>query len=232
MGGGAVEKGPASRQEPNFGQMVREAVLLVVSAFAVTAVTLSAADGAGAIDTCPYLPQFKALERNIAGMPPAAGLAAIAHYEADPENENPAACESFALDDLMSEREKKLVALVDGKTKLHAQSAFHCDALLEGTTKCNGVFEDGTAHPLSGGIRPRHLKEAATLRLESALPDAQLDGVYLAPIGDLLDGKPATRLDAAAGEITLAPPHGLTALMVIFRAPPPWSYRKLVWYFQ
>jgi hypothetical protein len=212
--------------------MVRDVVLPVASAFALTAVALSAADAARAIDTCPYLPQFKALELNIAGTPPAAGLAAIARYEADPENENPAACESFALDELMSDREKELVALVRGETKLRAQSAFHCDALLQGTMKCNGVFEDGTAHPLSGGIRPRHLKEAATLRIESALPDAQLDGVYLAPIGDLLDGKPATRLDATAGAITLAPPHGLTALMVIFRAPPPWSYRKLVWYFQ
>ena len=56
--------------------------------------------------------------------------------------------------------------------------------------------------------------------------------MYLAPIGDLLDGNPATRLDATAGEITLTPAHGLTALIAIFLAPAPWSYRKLVWYFQ
>jgi hypothetical protein len=199
---------------------------------ALATVTSSAARAADKADACPYLPQFKALESKIAGMPPAAGLAAIARYEADQNNENPEACESFALDQLMSAREKKLVFLAHGKTRLHAQSAFHCDALLDGTTKCNGVFEDGTAHPLSVGVRPRRLREAATLRIESALPDAQLDGVYLAPIGDLLDGKPAARLDATAGEITLTPPHQLTALIAIFRAPAPWSYRKLVWYFQ
>jgi hypothetical protein len=199
---------------------------------AAAAVSPAIAGDAGKAGACPYLPQFKALERKIARKPPEAGLAEIARYQADANNENPDACESFALDKLMSEREKKLVFLAHGKTRLYAQSAFHCDALYEGTTQCNGVFEDGTAHPLSGGIRPRHLEGTARLRIESALPDAQLDGVYLVPIGDLLDGKPATRLDAPAGEITLAPPQGLTALVAIFRAPAPWRYRKLVWYFE
>jgi hypothetical protein len=199
---------------------------------ALATIAPAAARAAGKADTCPYLPQFKELERSIAGMAPAAGLTALARYEADPHNENPEACEAFALDRFMSEREKKLVFLAHGRTRLYAQSAFHCDAILEGTTKCNGVFEDGTAQPLSGGIRPRRLKEAVRLRLESALPDARLDGIYLAPIGGLLDGKPATRIDATAGEITLEPPQGLTTLIAIFRAPPPWSYRKLVWYFE
>jgi hypothetical protein len=60
----------------------------------------------------------------------------------------------------MSEREKKLVFLAHGKTKLHAQSSFHCDALLEGTTKCSGVFEDG----VDNGKRSR-LRESEMPRL-------------------------------------------------------------------
>jgi hypothetical protein len=201
-------------------------------ALALALLVSAAAHAAGAADTCPYLPQFRKLKKEIAGMTAAPALAALSRYEADPENDNPEACEVMALHELMSKRETKLVFLAGGKTKLCAQSACRCDALLEGTEKCNGIFEDGTAHPRSGGIRPRHLEDTANLRIESALPGARLDSVYLAPIGDLIDGKPATKLDATAGEITLAPPHGLTALMVIFRAPPPWSYRKLVWYFE
>jgi hypothetical protein len=211
---------------------MRGSALSLALALALATIAPAAARAAGKADSCPYLPQFKELEKKLHGMAPAAALRALARYEADPNNENPEACESFALDKLMSEREMKLVFLARGKTRLHAQSVFHCDDLIEGTTKCNGVFEDGTAHPLSGGIRPRRIEDTVKLRIRSALPDARLDGVYLAPVAGLLDGKAATRIDATAGEITLASPPSLTAVIAIFRAPAPWRYRKLVWYFE
>jgi len=207
------------------------AVALALALATIAPASAHAAGKAGTV-ACPYLPQFKELKRNIEGMPPAAALTALHRYEADPNNDNPEACEAFALDRLMSERERKLVFLASGKTKFFAQAAFRCDAILQGTTKCNGVFEDGTAHPLSGGSRPRRLKDTLKLRIESALPDAQLAGVYLATISGLLDGEPATQIDSTAGEITLKPPASLIAVIAIFRAPPPWSYRKLVWYFE
>jgi hypothetical protein len=214
------------------GDVMRRISLAFALAIALATIAPAAARDAHKGDTCPYLPQFKELEKKLQGMAPAAALGALARYEADPNNENPAACEGFALDRLMSKREMKLVFLARGKTRLHAQWASHCDTVTEATLKCDGVFADDTAHPRFAGIRPRRLERTVTLRVRSALPDARLDGVYLAPIADLLDGKAATRIDAAADEITLVPPTSPTAVIAIFHAPAPWRYRKLVWYFE
>ncbi len=147
------------------------------------------------------------------------------------DNQNPDACESAALDRLITQREIQLVALHDGPRLIHPQSAYRCENIDPQTIACPGSVADDTAHPMMAGLAPMRLTRALHATIESALADARLYGIYRAELSSLIDGGAAVRLDDGSGPLVFRPPRGVTALIAIFRGPPPWRYRKLVWYF-
>lgn len=178
---------------------------------------------------CPYLPEFKVLHRKLPAMKPARVLVALERYRAN--HENPAACEGIEIDRLMADQEIKLVYLTDGKTRLYAQAAYRCGELDEKTTRCDGSVADGTVFPHYVGIRPLNLTARQRMSINSEVPGIQLMGVYRASLPELIDGKTATRLEITGNTVDLGQMGKNAVLIVIFRAPAPWIYRKLVWYF-
>jgi hypothetical protein len=161
----------------------------------------------------------------------AASLTALNAYAADPANDNPNACEALELDSLITERERGLVALDFAGRKIAPGAVFHCNALQGPALVCNGITEDGTAHPLDAGTRAEPLGHAVTARLVSSLPGMVLQRLYLAATGGLLDGTSLQPLDADRSGFRLDPASKANVLIAIFKAPPPWRIRKFAWYF-
>ena len=69
------------------------------------------------------------------------------------------------------------------------------------------------------------------MSINSEVPGTQLMGVYRASLPELIDGKTATRLEITGNTVDLGQMGKNAVLIIIFRAPAPWIYRKLVWYF-
>lgn len=201
---------------------------IAVSAHAVASPPLESHDR-----TCHYLPQFKALYKKLPKMSPSNALDALHRYQSNPANDNADnVCEAMEVERLMTEREVKLVYLTDGSRSISAQSSMHCDALSDKTMKCNGISEDGTVFPLNGGIMPKALSIGRTMTvIRSDLPGSELVGAYSARLGELQDGKPVRAIPVDQGKLDLHSLQSGDVLMVIFKGPKPWAYRKFVWYF-
>lgn len=179
---------------------------------------------------CPYLPQYQRLQKQIAPLAPEAALSRLYTYSADPENENPAACEAIDIDRAMSEREIALVALSGGGRRLPPRSVFHCDVLDFRTSNCNGIVADGTGQPDTTRILPAGRPTFFSGRIESRLPQARLIGLYRTSLAAVQAGKPPTKI-TPGGSVSIRPKADGTVLIAIFTAPKPWHYRKVVWYF-
>lgn len=194
------------------------------------------AEDTSAGEGCSYRPSLVALRHRTRDMAPTAALAALNAYAADPANENPAACQSLALDAAIGEQEQALVTLrlADGRS-VPAHASYRCDVVDPRTTACRGAVEDGTAHPYSIGVfrdgaGPIELPKPITATIASAFPGAKLEAVYRLRVADLLDGGRATKLPTAA-PVALAPDKALMAVIAIFSTPHGPKYHKLVWYY-
>lgn len=182
--------------------------------------------------SCHYLPQFKAIYKKLPLMTPLNALDALKRYQRSPASERPdGMCEDQEVERLMTENEIKLVYLTDGTRKINAQTSMHCDKLDGKSLNCNGRYEDGTVFPFNVGIFPMHLSDGRSMTaVKSEIPGSELVGAYSAWLGELQDGKAALPLPIDHGKLDLRSFKG-DALMVIFRGPAPWAYRKFVWYF-
>lgn len=188
-------------------------------------------DGQGQARTeeagCPYLPQYRAVQHQVAALPPPAAVTRLYAYLADPANENPAGCDAMDIESDISAREIALVAVSGGGKSWPAQAAFHCAVLDPRTTRCNGLFEDGTAFPNYRRMLPPGATTPFSGRIDSRLPDAKLVGLYRTTMSAVRAGRAATRITPGP---SVAISKGMV-LFAIFSAPRPWKYRKIVWYF-
>lgn len=187
---------------------------------------------APAQESCPFLPQYRVLERKIASKPPVAALKSLNAYAQDPGNENPAACESIELDRQIGLRERMLSTLVStGAPCLHADAAFHCDAPDQNTTQCDGIVADGTAQPDAVRMRPSPAaRPAMFVQLRTRIPGARLIGVYRTSLGDIAAGRAVVRVDATHPISVRSRSQGVVVIALL-SAPGPYKVRKLVWYF-
>lgn len=188
-------------------------------------------DGQGQARTeeggCQYLPQYRAVQHQVAALPPAVAVTRLYAYLADPANENPAGCDATDIESNISTREIALVSVSGGGKSWPAQAAFHCAVLDRRTTRCNGLFEDGTALPNSKRILAPGTAKSFSGRVDSRLPDATLVGLYRTTLSAVRAGRAATPITASP---SVAIRKGMV-LIAIYSAPRPWRYRKIVWYF-
>jgi hypothetical protein len=191
----------------------------------------AAVRSAESVTSCPTVPQFQALVNRLNTMGPAASLSALDAYVANPANENPNACEALELDGLIAQRERSLVTLSIGGRKIAPGAVFNCNVLQGRTLACNGAVEDATAHPATSDMQFEPPQHPVAVTLMSTLPGMTLIRVYVSRTGDLLDGIPPAPLNARGSGFRLNPASNANILFAIFRAPPPWRFRKFVWYF-
>lgn len=203
-------------------------MLIAVSAHAL-AVPLDRHDR-----SCHYLPQFNALYKKLPTMTPLAALDALKRYQSNPANDRPDnVCEAQEVERLMTENEIKLVYLSNGLRKIFAQASEHCDKLDGKSMKCNGISEDGTVFPSQVGIFPMPLSDGRAMTIMKAeIPGSELVGAYSATLGELQNGKSVRPVPIDHGKLDLGTLQSGSVLMVFFRGPTPWAYRKFVWYFE
>ena len=205
-------------------KVLRIALVLVAATIGYPALA-----SAATTDDCPYRPNYVALRSRVATTPPAAGVTALYRYAADPENDNPAACEGIAIEQAIAGLELQLVRLVSGRRSLKPAASYRCTAFDARSTACNGLVGDDTALPDPQGGPVERASTPLRARVVSDLPDAKLIALYSAPVGKLQDGVVATRLPPGP-TLRLGKPASTIAVIAIFSAPQPWRYRKLVWY--
>lgn len=133
----------------------------------------------------------------------------------------------------MEARERKLIYLLDGNSRLTAQVVYRCSKVDLKTTYCTGFSADDSAHPFSAGIHPITAHLSADPSIVCLRKGFELVAVYKVTLGDLLDDKPADKLQMkfAKGTVFIPKPETQHALIAIFKSPGQWGFRKAIWYF-
>jgi hypothetical protein len=197
---------------------------------AVTSLFISACAVAGS--DCPYLPEFKSLQKQLENLPALDAVVALQKFVL--EHENPEGCEYAEIDSLLQEREVTLIRLAIGGGEKPAQVVYRCDEFDPTTAQCRSPMEDGTARPLSAGVVPMTSPPAGSAyRITSAIPASELVGIYQVTLSDALNGKPAVRIGKeSTGKWNRPRRNTSVALMAVYKTQGPWAYRKAVWYFR
>jgi hypothetical protein len=150
-------------------------------------------------------------------MAPLDAVKALEHYQAT--HENPAACESLELERLLEARERKLIYLLDGNSRLTAQVVYRCSKVDLKTTYCTGFSADDSAHPFSAGIHPITAHLSADPSIVCLRKGFELVAVY------------KLQMKFANGTVFIPKPETQHALIAIFKSPGQWGFRKAIWYF-
>ena len=182
---------------------------------------------------CPFLPQFAALSSKIESMPPNDALLALNAYSTNPRNENPAGCESEAVYRLAEERERLLVYLSGAGGQFKADQIYRCDDIGEPKKSCEGPVLDLTALPSAGRTAAKKTAPPGTglLTLQAGIDGLEFVGAFEAAPSALQNGGTPAAVPVAGTRIdgSLIPTGH--ALLIIFKSPLQWKYRKFVWYF-
>jgi hypothetical protein len=179
---------------------------------------------------CPYLKEFKNAVSVSARLPAGKAASVLEAYAG--MHENPEACESVEIDRRLGLIEPQLFALSYGDKHLAAQFVSRCNEFDSATAQCRSPMEDGTAHPVELGIKPRAQRPSGTVRIMTARSGAStLRAVYVVKLSDAIEGRAATRIQHQGDEWRLPPDLKNFALIAVFKTDGVWRYRKAVWYF-
>lgn len=180
-------------------------------------------------DTCNYLPKFKVLRKQLDTLPPATAIAKLQEYLR--QSDNPDSCEFSEADDLITERERKLIKLqMDGK-ELTPQLVSRCNQFNKKTARCLSPMADDTVFYLDYALNVKAFAmptSGTRYQIVSALASANLTALY--QIDLYSEGKGIRRLDSASANRWHAT-NQTSALIGIFKTRDMWRYRKVVWYF-
>lgn len=185
---------------------------------------------AAAAGNCPFLPDYEQLRQQLPGMPPAQAAAALEQYSRT--HENPEACEAIEIEQQLGSVERSLFTMGIAEHRVAAHAVYRCHRVEPRTARCEGMVEDGTAHPLSQGRPPAlPLESSATVDFKTDRPGATLHRVYMVTLADALDGKAARRLVMRRGKVQILSGTRSVAIIAIFRTSnSPWRFRKAVWW--
>jgi hypothetical protein len=113
-----------------------------------------------------------------------------------------------------------------------AHAVYRCHRIDPRTARCEGLVEDGTAHPLSQGRPPAvPLEAGAAVGFKTGRSGATLHRVYMVALADALDGKAAQRLTVRRGKVHIPSDTRNVAIIAVFRTSgSPWRFRKAVWW--
>lgn len=194
-------------------------LLAVASALQVTRATGD--------EQCVYLPQYRALQRVIAGLPSETALPKLYDYATDSRNENPAGCDAADIDREISSREQSSVTLNRGGTQISPQAFFDCDRFVSRSIVCNGHVADGTGQPNGPQIVTPLPISASSGTISIRVPGTRLIGLYRSTLLNIQSGRPAIKLK---GNV-IPPMQSGSVLIALFDGLKNRRYGKAVWYF-
>ena len=207
----------------------------MVAAFGL-ATALLIATRAGAVesaDACKPDPSFVALNSRVAAMGDATALRALYHYRSSNAFDPNRCDEGSAIDRLIDQREKKMIALVVDGRSIPPDAIYRCAEFDRLTTECNGVVADMTAHPLDGegAHEPHPLGTASIGRIAAKLPQARLVGIYAVDTAALVRGdRAAARPMPTNAAVRLPKALNRRTIVGIFAMPTQPKHIKAVWY--